>query len=48
MVLDVDKMHLTEDEFIQVVRNGFEYSISGRKYLKNFDAWVECFRAESA
>lgn len=46
--VDVDKMHLTENEFIQILRNGFEYSISGQKYLKEFDDWVERFRNENA
>ena len=43
-MLDMEKMGLTEDEMIRIIRNGFAYSISGKGYLPMFDAWVEDFR----
>ena len=44
LMLDMDKMGLTEDEMIRIIRNGFAHSISGKDYLPMFDAWVEDFR----
>ena len=35
----LDRMAFTEDALIQMARNAFEYSICGRKYLAQFDAW---------
>ena len=40
---DMEKMHLTEQEMIRVIRNGFAYGIDGKKYLPMFDAWVKAF-----
>ena len=39
---------LTEAELIQIIRNGFAYSISGQHLLPQFDAWVERFQQEGA
>ena len=46
--LDAEKMGLTEAELIQIIRNGFAYSISGQHLLPQFDAWVERFQQEGA
>lgn len=40
---DMEKMHLTEQEMVKVIRNGFAYGIDGKKYLPMFDAWVKAF-----
>jgi len=40
---DMESMELTEEEMLRVIRNGFVYSISGRRYLPMFDAWVDAF-----
>lgn len=48
LMLDMEKMHLTEEEIIQVIRNGFAYSISGKSYLPQFDAWVANFQSAEA
>jgi len=44
ILLDADKMELTEDEVIQVERNAFQYSICGQKYLTDFDSWINSHR----
>lgn len=36
----LEKMKISEEELIQVARNGFLYSICGQKYLSQFDKWV--------
>ena len=41
--VQVEKLQLTEEEIIRIVRNGFEYSICGQHYLPAFDRWVEDF-----
>ena len=48
LILDAEKMGLTEAELIQISRNGFAYSISGQHLLPQFDAWVERFQQEGA
>ena len=48
LILDAEKMGLTEAELIQIIRNGFAYSISGQHLLPQFDAWVERFQQEGA
>ena len=40
---DMDRMHLTEQDMIKVLRNAFAYGIEGKKYLPMFDAWVKAF-----
>ena len=44
LILDAEKMGLSEDEMIRIIRNGFEYSISGSHLLPQFDSWVEEWR----
>ncbi len=46
--LALEEMRLSEEELIEVARNGFAYSIKGQKYLSQFDAWVENFKREEA
>ena len=41
--IDMEKMGLTEQEMIKIIRNGFAYGIDGKKYLPMFDAWVKDF-----
>ena len=48
LILDAEKMGLTEAELIQIIRNGFAYSISGQHLLPQLDAWVERFQQEGA
>lgn len=43
LMLDMEKMELTEEEMVRVIRNGFAYSICGKHYLPMFDAWVKEF-----
>lgn len=43
LMTDMEKMELTEDEMVHVIRNGFAYSICGKHYLPMFDAWVKNF-----
>lgn len=43
LMIDMEKLQLTEEEIIRIVRNGFEYSICGQHYLPAFDRWVEDF-----
>ena len=40
---NMEKMGLTEQEMIKIIRNGFAYGIDGKKYLPMFDAWVKDF-----
>ena len=44
----IELMGLSEDEIIEIARNGFAYSIKGQKYLGLFDKWIEDFRREEA
>lgn len=48
LMTDAEKMDLTEEEIIRVVRNGFAYSIQGQGYLPTFDAWVREFQRKGA
>lgn len=46
LMTDAEKMNLTEEEIIRVVRNGFAYSIKGQGYLPAFDEWVREFQSK--
>lgn len=47
MLKTADALDLTEDDIIELERNSLLYSIRGQHHLKEFDAWVEQWKASA-